>query len=177
VSYIRFALVALLLASMQGCGNKEGFADLRAFVNAERAKPGPRIEPVPTFSPYAPFTYNAMMLRSPFQPPIRLEDIAGRAKGSKDVKPDENRVRQFLEGFSIDSFQMVGTLSNTSGLYALLSTPEGVQRVTIGDYLGLNHGRIVRIDADKMEVVEIISDGQGGWLERMRSLMLKETAS
>jgi len=175
VSHTRLALIVLLLASVQGCGN-EGFADLQAFVNEERAKPKPRIEPLPSFLPYAPFTYDAMLLRSPFQLPIRV-DLAARAKGSKDIKPDESRVKQFLEGFSIDSFQMVGTLSNNSGLYALLSTPGGVQRVTVGDYLGLNHGRIVEIDADKMDVVEIISDGQGGWLQRTRSLLLKESSS
>jgi len=169
---VRRALCAILLASLQGCGG-EGFADLQAFVNEERAKPRPAIEPLPTFASYAPFTYDAMIMRSPFQPPIKL-DLTVRIKGSRDVVPDESRAKQFLESFSIDSFEMVGTLSNEQGLYALLNTTDGVHRVKVGDYLGLNHGRIVLIDGDRMDVVEIISDGQGGWLERPRSLLLKE---
>jgi len=174
VNYARLALCATLLASLTGCGGA-GFSDLQAFINEERAKPLPPIEPLPTFAPYAPFTYDAMLMRSPFQPPVRI-DLAARLKGSKDIKPDENRSKQFLENFSIDAFEMVGTLSNANvgQLYALLSTTDGVHRVTVGDYLGLNHGRIVLIEADRMDVVEIVSDGQGGWLERPRSLLLKE---
>jgi len=165
-------LTGLLFASLTGCGNGS-FSDLQAFVAEAQAKPKPPIEPIPTFMPYAPFNYDAMLLRSPFQPPLRM-DLANQGKGSKDIKPDEDRAKQFLEGFSIDSFEMVGTLSNSSGLYALLSGEGGVHRVTIGDYLGLNYGRIVLIDADRMDVVEIVPDGQGGWLERPRSLLLKE---
>jgi len=169
----RLALCAMLLASLLGCGGSDGFADLQTFINEERTKPRPPIEPLPTFASYAPFTYDSMLLRSPFQPPHKLE-LSSRIKGSKDIKPDENRAKQFLEGFSIDSFEMVGTLANSHGRYALLSGAGGVHRVKIGDYLGLNYGRIVLIDADKMEVVEIVPDGQGGWLERPRSLLLKE---
>jgi len=172
VNRARLALCAMLLASLFGCGS-DGFSDLQAFVNEARARPRPPIEPLPTFEPYAPFTYDAMVMRSPFQPPHKL-DLATRIKGSKDIKPDEHRPKQFLEGFSIDSFQMVGTLSNIHGLYALLNGAGGVHRVKVGDYLGLNYGRIVMIDADRMDVVEIVPDGQGGWLERPRSLLLKE---
>jgi len=170
----RLALCAMLLASLQGCGGHDDFADLQAFIQEERIKPRPPIEPLPTFATYAPFAYDAMLLRGPFQPPHKL-DLSSRIKGSRDIKPDEHRAKQFLEGFSIDSFEMVGTLSNSHALYALLNTAaDGVQRVKVGDYLGLNHGRIVQIDADRIDVVEIVPDGQGGWLERPRSLLLKE---
>jgi len=172
VSRARIALCGLLLAALSGCGGGS-FSDLQAFTEAERAKPRPRIEPIPTFTSYAPFTYEAMQLRSPFQPPLKLAS-SERIRGSRDIKPDENRSKQFLEGFSIDSFEMVGTLSNSHGLYALLKGATGVWRVKVGDYLGFNDGRIVLIEADRMDVVEIISDGQGGWLERPRSLHLKE---
>jgi type IV pilus assembly protein PilP len=49
-----------------------------------------------------------------------------------------------------------------------------VHRVKVGDYLGRNHGRIVAIDEARVDVVEIVPDGEGGWLERPRSLALKE---
>jgi type IV pilus assembly protein PilP len=56
----------------------------------------------------------------------------------------------------------------------LISGAGGVHRVKVGDYLGRNHGRIVGIDEAKVDVVEIVPDGEGGWLERPRSLALKE---
>ena len=69
---------------------------------------------------------------------------------------------------------MVGTLANDSGTFALISGSSGVHRVRVGDYLGRNHGRILAIDEAKIDVVEIVPDGEGGWLERPRSLSLKE---
>jgi len=50
----------------------------------------------------------------------------------------------------------------------------GVHRVKVGDYLGRNHGKILAIDESKIDVMEIVPDGEGGWLERPRSLSLKE---
>jgi type IV pilus assembly protein PilP len=59
-------------------------------------------------------------------------------------------------------------------MFALVSGAGGVHRVKVGDYLGRNHGRILVIDESKVDVIEIVPDGEGGWLERPRSLSLKE---
>ena len=90
-------------------------------------------------------------------------DLALQQKGSKDIRPDEKRVRQYLEGFNIEVFEMVGTLSNQEGMYALVRGAGGVHRVRVGDYLGRNHGRIVKINEASVDVVEIVPDGEGGW--------------
>jgi type IV pilus assembly protein PilP len=100
--------------------------------------------------------------------------MASRQKGSKDIKPDETRTKQFLEGFNIETFTMVGSLSNDAGTFALVSGAGGVHRVKVGDYLGRNHGRVIAVDDSKIDVVEIVPDGEGGWLERPRNLPLKE---
>ena len=128
---------------------------------------------IPAFVPYEAFTYSAAALRHPFQPPVKI-DLAQREKGSKDIRPDETRIKQFLEGFNIENFVMVGTLANGDGRFALVKGGDGVHRVKVGDYLGRNHGRIVDITDAEIEVLEIVPDGEGGWLERPRSLNLKE---
>ncbi len=138
-----------------------------------RAKPKGTIEPLPSFQPYEAFTYSAANMRSPFQPPVKI-DLAQRQKGSQDIHPDETRVRQFLEGFNIENFTMVGTLASHGSVFGLLHGGGGVHRVKVGDYVGRNHGRIVNIDEASVEVIEIVPDGEGGWLERPRSLSLKE---
>lgn len=158
---------------VSGCDGDGNFSDLQAYMDEVRARPKGEIEPLPKFQPYESFTYSAAALRSPFQPPVKLE-MADRQKGSKDVKPDEARTKQFLEGFNIETFVMVGTLANDSGAFALVSGAGGVHRVRVGDYLGRNHGRILGIEESRIDVVEIVPDGEGGWLERPRSLSLKE---
>ncbi|BBP74306.1 pilus assembly protein PilP [Pseudomonas gingeri NCPPB 3146 = LMG 5327] len=164
------AMVAVLLA---GCGNSNDFSDLDAYMREVRARPAGNIEPTPKFISYEAFTYNASSLRSPFQPPVKI-DLVNRQKGSHEVKPDPNRTKQFLEGFNIEQFEMVGTLSNASGTYALLRGAGGVHRLKVGDYLGRNEGRIVAITDSQVEVIEIVPDGEGTWLERPRTIPLKE---
>jgi type IV pilus assembly protein PilP len=172
---MKFTRVVLLLlvSGLAGCGADSDFSDLQAYMDEVRARPKGAIEPLPKFQPYESFTYSAAALRSPFQPPIKI-DMANRQRGSQEVKPDEARVRQFLEGFNIEVFEMVGTLANEEAVYALVNGAGGVHRVKVGDYLGRNHGRILAIDESKVDVVEIVPDGEGGWLERPRSLSLKE---
>ncbi|TXR40049.1 type 4a pilus biogenesis lipoprotein PilP [Ectopseudomonas mendocina] len=158
---------------LAGCGAGGDFSDLRAYMDEVRARPKGSIEPLPTFKPYESFTYRASSLRSPFQSPVKI-DVVTRQKGSAEIKPDETRVKQFLEGFNIETFEMVGTLRNERELYALVNGAGGVHRVKVGDYLGRNHGKILAIDESKIDVMEIVPDGEGGWLERPRSLSLKE---
>jgi len=169
----RLLTMFLAVGLLSGCGETADFADLRAFMDEVRAKPKGSIEPLPKFQPYESFTYMASSMRSPFQPPVKV-DMASREKGSQNVKPDESRIRQYLEDFNIEVFQMVGTLSNQAGVFALVSGAGGVHRVKVGDYLGRNHGRIVAIEESSVEVIEIVPDGEGGWLERPRSISLKE---
>ncbi|HDY97577.1 MAG TPA: type 4a pilus biogenesis lipoprotein PilP [Pseudomonas sabulinigri] len=165
-------LSLLAVFGLAGCGNNE-FADLQRFMDETRARPAGKIEALPRFEPYEAFTYSAASLRSPFQPPIRI-DLTQRQRGSQDIKPDENRVKQFLEGFNIESFEMVGTLSNNNGMQALVQGAGSVHRVQVGDYLGRNYGRITGIQENRLDVIEIVPDGEGGWLERPRTLSLPE---
>jgi type IV pilus assembly protein PilP len=170
---LRLAVSVCLLSFLQGCGSGGDFSDLQSFMDEVRARPKGAIEPLPKFQPYEAFTYGASSLRSPFQPPVKI-DMVQRQKGSQEVKPDEARVKQFLEGFNIEVFEMVGTLANANGVFALVSGAGGVHRVKVGDYLGRNYGRILAIDEAKIDVVEIVPDGEGGWLERPRNISLKE---
>ncbi|MDO9622515.1 MAG: type 4a pilus biogenesis lipoprotein PilP [Pseudomonas sp.] len=170
---LRLLVSVSLLSVLQGCGAGGDFSDLQSFMDEVRAKPKGAIEPVPKFQPYEAFTYGASSLRSPFQPPVKI-DMVRRERGSQEVKPDEARVKQFLEGFNIEVFEMVGTLANSSGVFALVSGAGGVHRIKVGDYVGRNYGRVLAIDEAKIDVVEIVPDGEGGWLERPRSLTLKE---
>jgi type IV pilus assembly protein PilP len=170
---VRVLCASMALLFLAGCNDDKSFTDLTAFMDQTRARPTGNIEPLPKFRPYEAFTYNAASLRSPFQPPVKV-DLINRQKGSRLVAPDETRPRQFLEGFNIETFEMVGTIGNDSGTFALLKGAGGVYRVKVGDYLGRNNGRIVAVDESRVDVVEIVPDGEGAWLERPRSISLKE---
>ncbi|WP_025110263.1 pilus assembly protein PilP [Pseudomonas sp. H1h] len=170
---MRYFALSMVLLGLSGCGSNDEFSDLDAYMNEVRLRPAGRIEPTPTFHSYPTFTYSAANLRSPFSRQVRV-DLAAQQRGARNVKPDPSRVKQYLEGFNIEQFEMVGTISNATGSFALLRGAGGVHRLKVGDYLGRNDGRIVAISATQVDVVEIVPDGEGAWLERPRTIPLKE---
>jgi type IV pilus assembly protein PilP len=60
-------------------------------------------------------------------------------------------------------------------MYGLVQTSDGlIHRVVPGNYLGQNDGRISNIDESEIELVEIISDGIGGYIERDAAISLSD---
>lgn len=172
----RTAAVAGLLAALLligGCtAGDQRFADLEQYMAGVRAQPKPPVQPLPEFKPYEPFAYGAAGQRSPFEPPAppRPPRLDG---DMSDIKPDPNRVKQYLEQFSVADLAMVGTLERGNDFFALIRDREGgVHRVTLGDYMGLDHGEILAISESAIELDEIVPDGVGGWIKRSRTVAL-----
>ena len=70
---------------------------------------------------------------------------------------------------------MVGTIGAGNGLVALLMAPDKVTyKVSAGNYVGQNDGRITGVYTDRIEIVELVPDGAGGWLERQAKVALEE---
>ncbi|MEH6635281.1 MAG: pilus assembly protein PilP [Halioglobus sp.] len=172
-SFLR-ALAVILVSSflLTACGGRD-FSDLDNFMAEKRARPGGIIAPIPTFKAYEAFAYSATTLRSPFNRPIEVRDIA-QLQAISAIKPDETRAKEFLEQFTFDSLRMVGTLEKGEANWTLIKDPEGgVHRVAAGNYLGRSHGKIVEMTETYVAVVEIVSDGtEGGWVERPRTIKL-----
>ncbi len=166
-------LLALLGAAlMSGCSASDNYADIKRFMDEVDAKPKGQIEPLPEFQAYQAFAYSASDQRSPFEPPIEVKPI-DPSKKSPDVKPDLNRIKQYLEQFNMSDLAMVGTLAQGSAFYGLVRDSRGgVHRVQNGDYMGTDHGRVTGISESAIEMIEIVGDGTGGWVERERTVGL-----
>jgi len=174
---LRHALLSLGgLLLIAGCSSSNDYQDIKTFMDQVDAKGKGTIEPLPEFLPYQAFAYSAGNMRSPFEPPIVVKPIDPNKKLA--VKPDPNRVKQFLEQFNIGSIAMVGTLSQGARLFGLVRDPQGgVHRVQLGDYMGMDNGKILAIEENKIELLEIVSDGTGGWVERERTVNLGSAQS
>jgi len=155
-------IISLLAVGLTACGG--GSDDLDRYINEVKARPGGRIEPLPEITPYEVFSYiaDAQGIRSPFRP-----DTPQSAGGGSGPRPDDDRSREYLESFSLDSLGMVGTLHINETMYGLVQTSDGlIHRVIPGNYMGQNDGRITEISNSEIGLVEIISDGIGGYIER-----------
>lgn len=164
----------IMAVALSGCGVSSGTADLKKFVDDVMGQPRGVIDPLPVFEPYEAFSYSATGLRSPFDLPVDLEDVVAQETPESDIKPDLVRSKEQLEQYSFGSFSMVGTIKREEDqLWALISVPgSGIHKVKEGYYLGQNHGKVVRVSSQRIDVVEIVPNGVGGWLERPRSLVL-----
>jgi type IV pilus assembly protein PilP len=167
-------VMAILASSLVlgACGSD--MDDLDSYIDEIKARPGGRIEPLPEITPYEVFVYKADVdgIRSPFVP-----DSPQATAGSSDggTRPDPERSREFLEGFPLDTLRMVGTLQLGGTNFGLVQTSDGlIHRVIPGNYLGQNDGRITSIDDSEIELIEIISDGIGGYLERDAAVALSD---
>ncbi|MGB5245535.1 MAG: pilus assembly protein PilP [Woeseia sp.] len=171
-SQLKHVLLIAVIAVLGACGG--GSEDLDRYINEVKAKPGGRIEPLPEIKPYEVFTYTADAegMRSPFVPDA--PQAAGGGSGN-DTRPDPERSREYLESFPLDSLRMVGTMELGGANYGLVQTADGlIHRVIPGNYLGQNDGRIVRVTESEIELIEIISDGIGGYLEREAAVSLSD---
>ncbi|PJE79818.1 hypothetical protein CI610_01213 [invertebrate metagenome] len=171
--YVRsYFLNIPLIVLLSGCSNEHSFNDLETFIQEVRATPGGEVEQLPDHQQHAFFSYNASGLRSPFTPILNNK---AKTEIRSDVKPDDNRAQHYLETFDIDTFQMVGTMSNEEGLWALLEIPQGIFRVKEGDYLGKNHGKVTLVDNRELHLTEIVPAGPDTWIERPRILKIQHT--
>ncbi len=170
-SPIKHSLILMMVLGLVACGG--GMDDLDQYVNEVKARPGGRINPLPEITPYEVFSYvaDAQGLRSPFIPDT--PQATGPATGG--TSPDPDRSREYLESFPLDTLGMVGTLYIGETMYGLVQTADGlIHRVVPGNYMGQNDGRITDISESEIALVEIISDGIGGYIERDAAVGLSD---
>ena len=171
--FARALALAVLAVAVAGCGrgitSKPGDApNLEEWVANVRARPAPPLDPLPVMQQFETFEYAAQGLRDPFS-------NAFSDSGGSGPRPDSNRRKQTLEQFPLDSLDMVGTLGTGRNLVALVMAPDKVTyRVSPGVYLGQNDGRVTDVSEDRIELVELVPDGAGGWLERPASVALED---
>ena len=166
---LKIVLVVFLAAfGVTACGGN--MEDLDEYIVGVKAKQGGRIDPLPEITPYTVFMYiaDAEGVRSPFIP-----DTPQASSVSGGTRPDRDRSREYLESFPLDTLGMVGTLDMGGTSYGLVQAADGlIHRVTPGNYMGQNDGRITEISESEITLVEIISDGIGGYIERDAAVSL-----
>ena len=165
-----------MLAAVMTTACERGTRDLERWVDDTLRTPGGEIEPIPPVVTPEIVTYQAYDLRDPFQRRMaRTEEDVGEGPIGDGVRPDPDRSREFLESFPLDTLTMVGTLELDGVNYALMRDLENVvHRVSEGNYMGTNHGRVVRVRADRVDLVELFEDARGGWVERRTQVVMAE---
>ncbi|MBA4285582.1 MAG: hypothetical protein C0434_08640 [Xanthomonadaceae bacterium] len=167
-------LLAVLGAALLLTGCSRDMRELESWVAEVKARKSRQIDPIPQMKPYEAYAYSSVNRRDPFAAStgeLRPND-AGELS---TLRPDLNRSREPLEEFPIDALRLVGVVTFNARTYAMVRAPDSViHRVTIGDHMGQNYGRINKVSEAEVSLTEIIPDGFGGYLERPAALAATE---
>ena len=184
-AFLRAIIVFSVYICVAGCVSSD-MTDLEQQVSNIMSKPGGRIEPIPEIKPYEAYVYESGKegARNPFkqfyvqEQSVAIEDQEGPVDDglTEEMRNEiQNRNREELESFELDSIRMVGTLQNEENNWGIVVDPGGVvHRVKTGNYVGLNIGKITSIEEEQIEVREIVKDSSGRYQERSVLLPLTE---
>lgn len=171
--------IGIFLALITGCGNDD-VSDLRKYIVEVNERPKGTIEPLPEIKVVETFIFKPDGLRDPFRPIERNDDGLGiEVAVAGGIRPNAARRKEELESYALDTLKMVGTMSMKSNLWGLVKVSDGsgtIHRVHVGNFMGKNNGKIIRIEEDGIELMEIVLDEKksGTWKEQQASLVLAE---
>ena len=172
-SYHRRLAIALIAATLSACSDNN-ISDLRDWVTSVKKRQKGTVEPLPEIKTVEPFLFKPDDIRDPFMQNDKSE-IPEESKGDNGIRPDTTRAKEELESYDLDSLRMVGTINQEAQLWGLVRATDGtIHRVRVGNHIGRNYGKIIRIKDSQIELLEIIPETQGGWRERKAAIELAE---
>lgn len=166
---------ALLL--LTGCWGEE-HGDLQQWIATQKSVTKPRIQPLKEPSVFTPQAYAAANGMDPFNM-LKLKEVLSRESAQNTsnmalLLAEQNRRKEDLESYPLDSMSMVGSMRKDGQDTALLRVNQLIYQVKSGNYLGQNYGRILQIEEHRIKLREIVQDAAGDWVERMTTLDLQE---
>lgn len=166
------ALAALLLAA---CSAEH--EELRDWMEQQRREVKPNVTPLQAPKRFDPQPYTWAQAVDPFSGQKLTVALKQEARQPNSLLAAElNRRKEPLEAYPLDSMTMVGSVNRQGRPYALLRVDSLLYQVKVGDYLGQNYGRVLRIGETEVALREIVQDAAGEWIERPAALQLQERA-
>lgn len=168
---VQIAFAGAML-SATACSQPTSREELELFIRETFERAPQQLEEAPEAPVVKRFVYSAAGLRSPFErPPAHEASLPIITR----FAPDFSRTKEALEFSSFSDLSMVGFLSLGDEFFALIENPEGeIFRVGLGNYMGLNHGRVWRVQREGIDLLEIVRSGDDGWIERPQSLTMRQ---
>jgi type IV pilus assembly protein PilP len=163
--------------ALVGCG-PSGEDELRMWTAEQRATTKPSVQPLTEPKKFIPEPYTQDGAVEPFNQ-IKLTQALKRdsnqvASNAALIAPEMTRRKELLEAFPLDSIAMVGSLNKSGAPTALVKVDNLIYQIRVGNYLGQNYGKVIRITESSIQLREIAQDATGDWIERSASLDLQE---
>jgi type IV pilus assembly protein PilP len=169
--------IMLVAAGLSACDSDQ--EDLQRWMAEQRAQVKPSVSRITEPKKFTPQTYTEASSFEPFNM-LKLTQALRRESNqpstSELIAPELARRKEALEAFPLDAMAMVGSMNRNGQPVALVRVDKLLYKVRVGEYLGLNYGRITRINETEVALREIVQDAAGEWIERVATLQLQESA-
>ena len=167
--------LGLFFLVLYGCEGSTDPAELQDFLTKTKAQIKQAVDLLPAKETKINNDYTGLTKRSPF---ISSDEfVKSQIASSNEVDaPDLSRSKGVLEKFALEDLTMVGSLKKDDNtIWALLADSKGrVYKIKEGSYIGLNYGKVIKINEKDIEVKEAVTNNYGGWRSNTVILKLKE---
>jgi type IV pilus assembly protein PilP len=169
----------LCLVLLTGCWGSDQ-QDLKQWIQEQRNATKPNVPPIPEPKKFTPEAYKNDLSIEPFSNQKLAQALKREASQATAnvalVAPELNRRKEVLEGFPLDAVAMVGTMLPKGVPVALVRVDKLLYQVRVGNYIGQNYGKIIKVSETELVLREIVQDAAGEWIERQASLQLQEVS-
>lgn len=166
----KFLIPLMGAALLAGCSDGD-VAEVRQWMAKTEKQTKVSVQPLSEPKTFIPFAYAHTDVVDPFSQDKLLVELA-RTGGAN--RPDQERPKEPLEYFPLDTVRMVGAIRKGGVNYALLQIDRSVFQVRVGQRIGQNYGVVTSVSEVAVDVRETVQDATGDWVERMTKLELLE---
>lgn len=171
------ALVVAML--MAGCGQSD-HQELQGWMTEQRNQTKSRVDRLPEPTKFTPQPYTQEASIEPFSNQKLAQalkrDSTQATSNAALIAPELARRKEPLEASPLDAVVMVGSLIKVGRPVALVRVDNLLYQVRVGNYLGQNYGRIIKVSETGLSLREIVQDAAGEWIERPATLQLQEVS-
>ena len=177
--YQKLALVGFCLLLVAGCSSSDQ-EELQQWMAEQRNQTRSRVDRLPEPTKFTPQAYSQEATIEPFSNQ-KLAQALKRDSNQSTVNaaliaPELARRKEPLEASPLDSVAMVGSLIKVGRPVALVRVDNLLYQVRVGNYLGQNYGKIIKVSETGISLREIVQDAAGEWIERPATLQLQEVS-
>ena len=170
-------ILAVLSCSLWACSGGD-HGDLRQWMDENSKGMRGGIPKLPEIQPYQPVPYEVESMLDPFKAgKIEPESKSRKGQGKGSIYEPDFDAREMrnseLEKYPLESLKMIGYLNVNKRPLAVIQVDDKVKQVKIGEYIGLDFGKVTQISDSEVKLLELIQDSAGDWSERESSLLLQ----
>jgi type IV pilus assembly protein PilP len=170
---VHLTLAVLSATTLVGCGAE--LDELQQWMEQQRREVKPNVPPLQPPKKFDPQPYAAADAVEPFSTQKLTVALKRDERVPSSLLAGElKRRKEPLEAYPLDNMNMVGSVTKQGLPFALLRVDGLLYQVKVGDYMGQNYGRVLRISDTDLVLREVVQDAAGEWIERNSTLQLLE---